>query len=295
MAIAQETSYYTVVAKPGDGIFSLLRKEGLDPVKHYGGFLGLNAGELGGNSFLKVGARYKVPKVEDNYRNKGLLVKTDKDGEEPIFDLELAQMSPKSENLKDAVYYIITENQIRTTKGFVQDIVKSLAGDLMVHGAKVYVLGEGDSTDTTVVAKKGNQRLGNYIDAVNKRFLQNSGKYQRVLLIRSRDLDGSLPMKVALYHDNRNEKGQRLAVNIQNVFRAHSVSRVPPNARDMVFQDKGSLYLSKNILPALSLLTLENDSPKSDGTLVVAPNKERFAGWISHGIMNDYAELEIED
>jgi len=295
LAFAQEIPYYTVVAKAGDGIFSLLRKEGLDPVKHYGEFLELNAAVLGGNSLLKVGAGYKVPEADDNYRNTGLLIKTDQGGERPIFDLELAGMSPKSENLKDAVYYLINENEGRADTGFMGDIVKALAAELMIHGAKVYVLGTSDSPVDGALAQKETQRLGGYVDAVNKRFLQNSGKYQRVLLIRSRELDGSLPIKVALYHDNKNEKGQRLALNIQNVLKRNSVSQATVTARDMVLRDKGGLYLSNNILPAMSLLTLENTGSRSDGNIVVGPHRERFAGWISHGIMNDYAELEIED
>src|SRR5688572_23183813 len=92
LAFAQEPPYYMVKAEPGDGIFSLLRKEGLDPVNHYGEFLELNAGELGGKSLLKVGVGYKVPTVGDNFKNTGRLVGTDQGAERPIFDLELAQM-----------------------------------------------------------------------------------------------------------------------------------------------------------------------------------------------------------
>src|SRR5690606_41954597 len=76
LAFAQEIPYYTVVAKAGDGIFSLLRKEGLDPVKHYGEFLELNAGMLHGGSFLKVGEDYRIPKSGDAFKNTGVVVKT---------------------------------------------------------------------------------------------------------------------------------------------------------------------------------------------------------------------------
>ena len=43
---AQESTYYKVVAEQGDGIFSLLRKQGLDPAKHYGEFLELNSDKI---------------------------------------------------------------------------------------------------------------------------------------------------------------------------------------------------------------------------------------------------------
>lgn len=295
LAYGQETPYYTVVAKAGDGVFSLLRSEGLDPVKYYGEFLELNAPELGGNSLLKQGTGYKIPKVEDNYRNKGLLVEVDQGGEQPIFDLELARMSPKTETLKDAIYYLIPENESRADQKFVWDITKDLAGELLVHGARVYILQAHGAAEDTALAQKGSQRLGAYVDAVNKRFLRNNGKYQRVLLIRSRVLDGALPIKVALFHDNKNEKGQRLAVNIQQALKGNSVSQTKATGGDMALQDRDGLYLSNNILPAMSLLTLENLGPRPDGNIVVRPNRERFVDWISHGIMNDYVELGIEE
>lgn len=295
LAFSQETPYYTVKAGQGDGIFSLLRKEGLDPAKHYGEFLELNAGMLHQGSFLKVGEDYKIPRTGDAFKNTGVVVKTSQGVEEPLFDGELAQMSLKSEHLKDAIYYIIDEQEPRTENPFVRDLIKRLAADLMVHGARVYVMGDGDLAQSDAPVPKGPQRLGDYIDAVNKRYLQNSGKYQRVLVIRTRELDESLPMAVTLQHDRKNEKGQRLAANIQKVFKDNSTGPIATQDSDMVFQDRNSLYLSNNILPPLSLLTLENVSRKSNEKIVLSPNRERFAGWISDGIKRDYAELDIED
>jgi len=295
VAIAQETPYYTVKAEQGDGIFSLLRKEGLDPMTHYGEFLELNAELLHGGSFLKVGKEYRIPGSGDTFKNTGVVVKTPMGLEEPLFDRELAQMSLRSDQLKDAVYYIIDEQETRLENNFVRDLIKRLAADLMVHGARVYVMGDGDLDPNTGPRPKGPQRLGDYIDAVNRRYLQNSGKYQRVLVIRTRDLDESLPMEVTLQHDHKNGMGQRLAVNIQKAFRENSVGTISTKDPDMVFQDRNSLYLSNNILPPLSLLTLENSSRKSNEKIVLSPNRERFAQWIGNGIMRDYAELEIEE
>ncbi len=295
LAFAQDPPFYTVKAEPGDGIFSLLRKEGLDPVKHYGEFLELNAGMLHGGSFLKVGEDYRIPKSGDAFKNTGVVVKTTLGVEEPLFDRELARMSLRSDQLKDAVYYIIDDQETLLENTFVRDLIKRLAADLMVHGAKVYVMGDGDLDPSDGPLPRGPQRLGDYIDAVNRRYLQNSGKYQRVLVIRTRDLDESLPMVVTLQHDHKNGRGQRLAVNIQKSFRDHSGGNVSNLDSDMVFQDRNSLYLSNNILPPLSLLTLENSSRKSKEKIVLPPNRERFARWIGDGIMRDYAELEIEE
>lgn len=290
---AQETPYYTVTAAQGDGIFSLLRKQGLDPAKHYEEFVKLNSGNIKDGSFLQVGVEYKIPQAEDALKKTGVVVSTDEGVEEPIFDRELAQMSLKSDKLKDAVYYIITENSNGSENGFVKDVAESLAADLLVHGAKVYLMGDEVSQNTGDVVLTENQKMGSYIDAINKRYLQNSGKYQRVLIIRADGVSGRENMDVAVYH-YKSEQGQRFAENIQNVFKRNSISNRSYKSVDMIFEDRNSLYLAKNILPAISLLTLEKASDTSKEKIAVRPDKKRFASLISDGIMNDYVDLEFE-
>src|SRR5690606_16087338 len=138
------------------------------------------------------------------------------------------------------------------------------------------------------------QKMGSYIEVINKRYLQNSGKYQRVLVIRADAVSGRENMDVAVYHYNKSEQGQRFAENIQNVFKQNSVSNRSYKNVDLIFEDKNSLYLAKNILPAISLLTLEKASDTSKEKIAVRPDKKRYASLISDGIMNDYVDLEFE-
>lgn len=288
----------TVIAEHGDGIFSLLRKQGLDPVKHYEEFIKLNEEKIKDGSFLQVGVAYKIPKAADSFKKTGVQIVTENGTEEPIFDEELANMSLKSEKLKDAVYYLIVENNAHQDNGFVGETAQNLASELMVHGAKVYILGNDspqilEENETEVIQA---QKMGNYIDAINKRYIQNTGKYQRVLIIRANEITGNGNMNVAVYHYNKSEEGQRLAANIQNVFKKNSVSNRSSNDINMIFEDKTSLYLAKNILPAISLLTIENESPKSaEEKISVRPNKKLLANLLTNGIMNDFVDLEIED
>ncbi|SFB66568.1 N-acetylmuramoyl-L-alanine amidase [Flagellimonas taeanensis] len=295
MLFAQEASYYMVKAEQGDGIFSLLRKQGLDPAKHYEAFVKLNSENIKDGSFLKVGTAYKIPQAADALKKTGVVVRTGEGAEEPIFDGELAQMSLKSDKLKDAVYYIITEDPQNTENDYVKDVAESLAADLMVHGAKVYIMGDGVSEPVNGEVVTANQKMGSYIEVINKRYIQNTGKYQRVLVIRADGVSGKEDMDVAVYHYNKSEEGQRLAENIQNMFKRHSVSNRSYKDINMIFEDKNSLYLARNILPAISLLTLENASKTSNQKIAVRPDKKQFASLISDGIMNDYVDLQIEN
>jgi N-acetylmuramoyl-L-alanine amidase len=287
---SQEDQYTIAIAEQGDGIFSLLRKQGLDPVKHYGEFLALNSDKIKEGSALKLGTEYKIPNASDSFKKTGIIVAPKNEEEAPIFDKELAQMSLKSEKLKDAVYYLIAENRSEGDS-FLRDISQQLAAELMTHGAKVYIMEED-----LPKAKSANENpMGNYVNVINKRYLQHKGKYQRVLVIRSENISGSSAMDVAVYHYNKSSQGQRFAQSIQKVFKQKNISNKTVDEASLIFEDQHSLYLAKNILPAISLLTLEKTSPQSDSKISLKPNKKEFANLISHGIMNDYADVEFEN
>jgi len=287
---SQENQYTIAIAEQGDGIFSLLRKQGLDPVKHYGEFLALNSDKIKEGSALKLGTEYKIPNASDSFKKTGIIVAPKNEEEAPIFDKELAQMSLKSEKLKDAVYYLIAENRSEGDS-FLRDISQQLAAELMTHGAKVYIMEEDLPR-----AKSANENpMGNYVNVINKRYLQHKGKYQRVLVIRNENISGSSAMDVAVYHYNKSSQGQRFAQSIQKVFKQKNISNKTVDEASLIFEDQHSLYLAKNILPAISLLTLEKTSPQSDSKISLKPNKKEFANLISHGIMNDYADVEFEN
>lgn len=288
---AQESTYYNVVAQQGDGIFSLLRKQGLDPAKHYGEFLELNSDKIKKGSALKLGEEYKIPYADDSFKKTGVLVEAIKDAEEPIFDKELAQMSLKSDKLKDAVYYLITEGD----QDFMKDITQRLAAELMVNGAQVYVMGDEIAKNLVAEDISTKDVMGDYIKVINKRYLQNTGKYQRVLFIRAQNVTSSSNMHVAVYHYNKSTQGQRFAQNLENVFKENSISSKSSDEASLVFEDQNSLYLARNILPAISLLTIESGANTSESKISLKPNKKEFANLISNGIINDYVDLEFEN
>jgi len=54
-----------VVAKNGDGIFKMLKRNGLDPAKYTDSFIELNKTRLGKNNTLFTGVKYKLPNTEN--------------------------------------------------------------------------------------------------------------------------------------------------------------------------------------------------------------------------------------
>lgn len=129
----------TVIAKSGDGIFLLLRKNGLDPTKYYREFLKLNKKNIGRKNGLYIGRRYILPinKEKIEVEEKVVLdtaqkveipadtvIKVEKAIEEPepvkeappapkvikepLFGKALASVTVESNELKGATYYLIS-------------------------------------------------------------------------------------------------------------------------------------------------------------------------------------------
>lgn len=291
--LGQEKSY-KVVAEPGDGIYSLLRKQGLDPVAHYQEFIELNKENIKDGSFLHVGREYYIPYASESFKSVGVRVFLASDKEEPVFEEELQNLRKKSDALKDVVYYLITENGKSNSNGFAKDVELNLAKTLLENGAHVFVLEQkglihSNEEDTGIAL------MGSYVEAINKRYLKHTGKYQRLLIIRANgQIKGK--MDVSVFHHQKSEEGQRLAQNLREVFQKHSIKNRSYKSIEAIFEDENTLYLAKNVLPAVSLLDIDGTSRESKAkSIEVVSNKKALAEWLANGILKDYADLKIEE
>ena len=296
---AQQPVYDSIAAQPGDGIFSMLRKQGLDPVQHYADFVALNENNLAHGSQLKLGTYYKIPNSKSSLKKTGVEVQLTSGEETPIFNRELSKMNMESDKLKDAVYYLLIERHTEQKQLAVEKAIKKMAGDLMLNGAQVYLLEvteterQQDSTEHGVIPD-----FGQCVELINKRFLKHGKKYQRVLLVRTNnDRFQSGKLNMGLYHYQKSEDGQRFAENIQRMFEKNrTIKRDGQLGEGAIFEDKQTLFLAKNLLPAITLLTLDGDtSPEKTKKIPVRVDESRFAKLLGNGLMKDYADLEIED
>jgi len=88
--VSAQEDYAMVEAQPGDGIFSILRKQGLNPGKYYGEFLEHNQDRLTKGSNLQLGVEYKVPLAEDSLKETLVKLQATDSLEKPLFDQELS-------------------------------------------------------------------------------------------------------------------------------------------------------------------------------------------------------------
>ncbi len=156
----------SVVAKNGDGIYSILKRNGLDPQKNYLDFIKLNKKNIRGKAELYKGRTYFIPKVVLDSANqvKANPVKevntetkkskpTPKSIVYPIFGKKYEKVSIKSNKLKGTVYYLVAghggpdsgaigkyNGKLIPEDEYAYDVTLRLAKELISHEAKVYII-----------------------------------------------------------------------------------------------------------------------------------------------------------
>jgi len=299
----------SVKAKKGDGIFSLLRKQGLDPSKYYAEFVKLNEENIKNGSELYLGREYLLPDAPDSFKKMALNAKEDLKQDLPIFDKELAKISPKSDKLQDAVLYLLPgvngikgSRELQNTRNL---IMRNVAQELMVHGAKVYLVDELEeadevaSTDTDISTENAiadRNHLQHFVGVINKHYLQNAGKYQRVVVLNFNETaESSKYYDVSIFHHGKSAEGERFAQTLQGIFSKNSIKRNKEHPIE-IFQNESNLYLAKNVLPPVTMIDINGaQKTTTDKGISISPKKNILTNIITNGVMSDYANLFIEE
>ncbi|MGX1931247.1 N-acetylmuramoyl-L-alanine amidase family protein [Flagellimonas sp. 2504JD4-2] len=316
--VLAQDSIIQVEAITGDGIYSLLRRNGLDPAKFYQDFIQLNKENLGDDHKLYNGNSYQIPyltqaekadETADNPKNKVY----------PIFGEEYAEVEPISDRLDNAVYYLISGHggpdpgAVEDYAGkkiaedeYAYDVTLRLARELLAHGAEVHIIvrDEDDGirdtrvldldTDEVVLPDKiiplGQlSRLKQRVEVVNQLYLERRGKYQRLIVTHVDSRSRGTNIDVFFYHHHKSKNGKRLAENIHKTFQKKYKKFQPNRKYTGTFKDRSNLYLVKNTLPAIAYIEIGNIRSKKDQRRILDPdNRQALAKWISEGILLDY-------
>ncbi len=161
-----------VTALSGDGIFSLLRENGIDPTKYYKEFIVLNKNKISINNGLFIGETYILPAIKgvskkEIISTKSKVVKaTDSIPEKlkdsipliktefyPIFGNGNTHITIENNILKGAIYYLISghggpdpgatttyNGKLITEDEYAYDVTLRLARLLILNGAQVYII-----------------------------------------------------------------------------------------------------------------------------------------------------------
>ncbi|MEP5339301.1 MAG: N-acetylmuramoyl-L-alanine amidase [Algibacter sp.] len=160
-----------VTAEKGDGIYSILRKNNLEPTKYFKLFIALNKTILKPDNSLLIGKTYLLPIIEKDTIIKSEVIKTVnsisniplkqsvdsiitiKKSNYSIFGKDYEDVSFESNNVEGAIYYLISGHggpdpgAIETYNGklvsedeYAYDVTLRLAHKLISNGAKVYII-----------------------------------------------------------------------------------------------------------------------------------------------------------
>ena len=298
-----------VKAEKGDGIFSLLRKQGLNPSKYYSEFVRLNEKNIKNGSQLHLGREYLIPDASDSFKKMALNVTEDIKEDIPIFNEELAQISPKSDKLKEAVLYLLPGvNGIKESKQLEDTrnlIMRNVAQELMVHGAKVYLVEEleediaieiEDSNLSTENAIADKHQMQHFVGTINKHYLQNAGKYQRVVVLNfNENAESSKYYEVSIFHHKKSKEGERFAQTFEGIFNKNSIKKSTSNPVE-IFENSNNLYLAKNTLPPVTMIDINGlDQTKRAKRISISPRDKVLTSIIANGVLSDYANLVIEE
>ena len=312
IGLAQEANL-KVVAKEGDGVYSLLRRHGISPTKFYNKFVALNAEHLGEDESLLMGRSYFLPDTLETTK----VEETDKRPEYLIFGEQFAKVDVASNRLDDTVYYLISghggpdpgavekyNDKLIAEDEYAYDVTLRLARELISHGAEVHIIVQDENdgirdqrvleldTDETVLSKPlplGQlARLKQRTEAVNGLYRKNVGKHQRLLVIHVDSRGEGTNIDVFFYHHEKSKNGKKLAESIHQTFLRKYKKFQPNRLYNGTFMDR-NLYVVKNTLPAMAYIEIGNIRSKKDQRRILDPdNRQALAKWISEGILLDY-------
>lgn len=307
-SLSSQQELRTVEAGPGDGIYTLLKENGVDPVEYFDEFVDLNRDNLRNQNELYQGRAYLIPEK-----------KVVEDGAYPIFGPEYSDVPAKSTALRGAVYYLVsghggpdpgaTERYAGTLIAedeYAYDVTLRLGRELISHGATVYIIvrdpDDGIRDERVLAVDRDEvvypdkqiplsqlQRLKQRAEAVNALFHKNSGKYQRLIVTHVDSRSRGQNIDVFFYHHEKSSNGKKLAEHIHETFRKN-YKRFQPNRKyNGSFSDRSGLYLVRNTLPAMAYIEIGNLKNKRDQRRILEPvNRQALAKWIAEGVISDF-------
>ncbi len=325
ISLAQD-SLTVAVAEKGDGIYSLLRKQGVNPYEHYYDFLELNRENLRDSIHLYAGKPYIIPAVlSDTLIPSDPIAKVDVNTQPvkgisyPIFGEAYKTVEIKSNRLEGTVFYLISGHggpdpgAMTTYVGksisedeYAYDVTLRIARELISHGALVYVIvrdADDGIRDERILEMDWDEvvypdeniplnqvaRLKQRVETVNRLYQENKGRHQRLIVTHVDSRSRGQNIDVFFYHHEKSRSGKKLAESIHRTFQTKYRKYQPNRIYSGTFEDRSSLYLVKKTYPAMTFIEIGNIRNKKDQRRILDPdNRQALAKWISEGVLLDY-------
>ncbi len=306
-----------VVAQYGEGIYSILERNEMEPSKYLAHFIAINRSKIRADSSLLAGTTYLLPDeiVEPKPENPALVLNP----YQIYFGEKYQNLALKDTELRGAVYYLVSghggpdpgalgyfQNHTISEDEYSYDITLRLAKNLIEHGAEVIMIvtDEDDGIRDEMILKidknektypglempiNQRARLKQRTESINTLYQKNVAKYQRLIVIHIDSRSEGENIDVFFYHHHRSENGARLAEEIHQVIKKKYARHQPNRSYHGTVSSRSNLYVVKNTLPAMVYIELGNIKNNRDQRrFVVNDNRQALANWIAEGIISDY-------
>ncbi|MCA6074099.1 N-acetylmuramoyl-L-alanine amidase family protein [Fulvivirga sedimenti] len=317
----------TVIAQTGEGIFAILRRTDRNPANFLPDFIALNKHKLGSDSSLVKGQVYLIPPITEESKsevststvtNEKTVSEASSRMVEPLFGSKYKTITLKDEQLKGAVYYLVSGHSgpdpgaigqygpyELSEDEYAYDVTLRLARRLMEHGATVYMIvkdeddGIRDEPILTLdtderhypdkeIPYSQRARLRDRVAVVNDLYSKHQGAYQRMLAIHIDSRSRGENIDVFFYHHMNSVNGRAMATSIHETFTKKYKRHQPNRNYYGSVSSRSSLYVVKYSYPPTVFIELGNiKNEKDQRRFVLADNRQALANWIAEGIISD--------
>lgn len=319
-AFAQD--YKTITAQKGDGIYSVLKQNGLSPGEYLNLFIELNKTKLGKDNSLIIGRTYRLPVVAEKdtiIRNSTPALEAPQEKKiYEIFGDNYKEVTIKSRELSKAVFYLMSGHggpdpgAIGSLNGhllcedeYAYDVTLRLARNLTERGATVYMIirdpNDGIRDEQFLTPDRDevcfpnqtiplNQlaRLRQGTEAVNKLYAKNRSKFQRLVVIHIDSRSQKQNIDVFFYHDKRSDTGKNLANTLKDTFGERYARHQPSRGYNGSVSDR-NLYVIKNSFPPAVFIELGNiNHTRDQKRFIFSDNRQAVSNWLRDGLIHDF-------
>jgi len=317
-AVAQEDDRI-VVAQPGEGIYSILRRMDMSPEVYFKQFFELNRPKIRKDSSLMAGNTYLLPElIEENKPESDAVIRV-KSRVYPVFGPAFENVEMVTEQLNGAIYYLVSGHggpdpgalgtyggQTVSEDEYAYDVTLRLARNLLAHGAEVFIIVQdandgiredrvlGLDTDEVVfpdqeIPHQQRARLKQRSDKVNELYYKNKGRYQRLITIHVDSRSQGENIDVFFYHHHKSTNGRKLAETIHQTFKSKYARHQPGRPYHGTVTSRSGLYMVRNTDVPMVYIELGNiQNARDQQRLVLSNNRQALANWIAEGVLKDY-------
>lgn len=302
----------------GDGVLSFLRRWNRIGDVYVKEFYEINAERLNEQGGLELGTVYLIPPLKPGDVYPPPHAQLSQGVDPMIFGSRLSEVTPRSDHLKNACFYIISGhggpdpgaiakvgNRVLHEDEYAYDIALRLARELMLDGATVHVIIQDPKDgirDDMYLSNSSNEtclgepiprnqldRLKQRVEKVNE--LHERDKklfdYCRAVEIHVDSRNKGKRIDVFFYH-SPDIKSVQLATCMRDLFRMKYDTHQPGRGFGGHVEERG-LYILRHLDPPSILVEVGNIQNAFDRQrILLSNNRQALANWMAQAFYEDY-------